>query len=176
MMINRVFLIISVFVLWSCGVSEQQRFYLTKIDSLQTMLDSAENQYQLLDTSSLSKSINAIDDGLTRLRAIDTVWSDSVKVYAFIGKSLKEFHDEHFQIMEEIDYSEKQLSTLKKDIRKGRLTEKQMENYYHDEEAALGQLLHKMWFNKESIEYQLQSFDYLQDKIERMIDQHEPGN
>jgi hypothetical protein len=159
--------------LLACGVNEQQRQYIDKIDSLQTVLDSAENQYLSLDTNKLFQSFDVLNANLARLQTIDTVLSDTVKIYAFMQKTFRRFIEDHREIMVEISYSKDQLATLKKDIRKGRLPEDLMQEYYHTEEEALGMLTHKMWFNSESVAHQLQSFDHLNEHIEGIIHRHE---
>jgi len=169
----QVFSIVILVGLLACGVNEEQRLYLDKIDSLQTVLDSAENQYLSLDTNKLYQSFDVLNTNMARLQTIDTVLSDTVKIYAFMQKTFKRFIEDHREIREEIAYSKDQLATLKKDIRKGRLPEDLMQEYYHTEEVALGRLTHKMWFNSESVAHQLQSFDYLNEHIEGIIHRYE---
>ncbi len=110
---------------------------------------------------------------LARFEQLDTLVSDTVKIYAFVEKSLKKFDGEREKINEEIVYTNSQLKALRHDIRKNLLTEEEMKQYYRDEEEAVNNLLDKMWFNKESLAYQLKSFDYLHEKIDRMLGRYE---
>lgn len=155
-------------ILTSCRPTEQQRYYLTRIDSLQSVLDSAENQYMTLDTARLKTSIGIIKNDLERLMHMDTLWSDTVKIYAMIGKTLQKLSDQRVKIMDDLTYTRNQLVTLENDTRKGRLADSLVATYYKEEAKATGQLADKMWFNRQSIDYQLESFAYLEQKIKRM--------
>jgi len=172
MKINGGLAIVISFILLACSVNERKQLYLDKIDSLQTVFDSAESHYLLVDTARVAQSIDSINSRLALLMARDTVWSDTLKIYAFIQKSLRSLADDHRKITEEMSYTEQQLVTLKKDIRKDRLPEELMEKYYHAEQEALGELMQKMWFNQQRIDYQLQTFEYLDQHVERIIDRH----
>jgi len=160
-------------ILTSCSVSEKQQYFIEKIDSIETVFDSVSNQYMLLDTVKLFNSYDLINTNLLRLSNIDTVLSDTVKIYAFMQKSFKRFVAEHQTISEEITYSKNQLLSLKNDIRKGNMTDESMEKYYSEEKEAIDNLMHKIRFNVQSIEYQLQSFDHLNEKVEEIIDKYE---
>ena len=89
---------------------------------------------------------------------------------------MKKFDGERQQIIDEIGYSKNQLHTLEHDIRKKQLTEVQMKQYYRVEEQAVNNLLDRIWFNEQSIDYQLKSFNYLNDKIEKTLLIHEKKN
>lgn len=160
-------------ILISCSITEKQQHFIEKIDSLETVFDSVSNQYLLLDTVKLFNSYNLINTNLLRLSNIDTILSDTVKIYAFMQKSFKRFVAEHHSISEEIPYSKNQLLTLKNDIRNGNMSDKSMKKYYFEEKEAIDNLMHKIRFNVQSIEYQLQSFDHLNEKVEKMIDKYE---
>jgi hypothetical protein len=58
---------------------------------------------------------------------------------------------------------------LIKDIRRGRITGIEMENYYFEEMEAVGALISKMQFNAQNIEHQLLAFEQLNKKVERII-------
>ena len=161
--------ILLLFFLSSCGVSEQQRYYLEKTDSLQAVLDSAAGRYLTPDTLRLQQALEVTGRNLELLEQQNMTEGDTVRTYAFIRKSLKQFDKERRQITEDIAYSDHQLQTLSHDIRKGRLTEDEMKQYCNDEEEALSDLLDRMWFNRQSIEYQLTSFDLLNVKIENRL-------
>ncbi len=160
-------------ILISCSVSEEQQHFIEKIDSLETVFDSISNQYMLLDTVKLFNSYDLINANLLRLSNIDTVLSDTIKIYAFMQKSFKKFVAEHHAISEEIVYSKNQLLTLKNDIINDNMTDESMEMYYLEEKEAIDNLMHKIRFNVQSIEYQLQSFDHLNEKMEKIIDKYE---
>jgi septal ring factor EnvC (AmiA/AmiB activator) len=166
-------IVLLLFLLTACTVSEQQRFYLGKIDSLQTVLDSATARYLELDTLKIAQAETTIKQHLVQFEQLDTIVSDTAKIYAFIEKSLKKFDGEREKINKEIVYTNSQLQALRHDVRKNELTEEEMQRYYGDEEEAIHNLLDKMWFNKESAEYQLKSFDYLHEKIEKMLGRYE---
>jgi len=160
-------------ILISCGVSEKQQHFIDKIDSIETVFDSVSNQYILLDTVKLFNSYDLINTNLLRLSNIDTVLSDTAKIYAFMQKSFKKLISEHRAISEEISFSKNQILTLKNDIRNGIMTDKRIEKYYFEEKEAIDNLMHKIKFNVQSIEYQSQSFDHLNEKMEKMIDKYE---
>ena len=160
-------------ILISCSVSEKQQYFIEKIDTLETVFDSVSNQYILIDTVELFNSYDLINANLLRLSNIDTVLSDTIKIYAFIQKSFKRFAAEHHAISEEIDYSKNQLLTLKNDIINDNISDESMEKYYFEEKEAIDNLMHKIRFNVQSIEYQLQSFDHLNEKMEKIIDKYE---
>ena len=160
-------------ILISCSVSEKQQYFIEKIDSLETVFDSVSNQYILLDTLKLFNSYDLINSNLLHLSNIDTVLSDTVKIYVFMQKSFKRFVAEHHIISEEIAYSKNQLLTLKNDIRNGNTSDENMKKYYFEEKEAIDNLMHKIRFNMQSIEYQLQSFDHLNEKVEKIIYKYE---
>ena len=169
MRINLFSILIPLIIFSSCTISEKKHAYIDDIDRLEKVLDSTANLYYAIDTSELFSAFNLININLSRLSKIDTVVSDSVKVYAALQKSFKRFISEHSLIMDEISYSKNQFQTLKKDIRKGRITDMQIENYFHEESEAVGILMHKISFNSQSIAYQLRSFSVLNDSIEMII-------
>ena len=160
-------------ILISCSVSEKQQHFIDKIDSIETVFDSVSNQYILLDTVKIFNSYDLINTNLLRLSDIDTVLSDTVKIYAFMQKSFKRLISEHRAISEEISFSKNQLLTLKNDLRNDIMTDERIEKYYFEEKEAIDNLMHKIRFNVQSIEYQLQSFDHLNEKMEKMIDKYE---
>ena len=169
MRINFFSFIFLLFLISSCTVSEKERAYIDKIDRLEYAIDSVAQQYYAIDTTELFNTNNLINRNLSRLSHMDTIMGDTVKIYASLQKSFKRFINEHALIPDEIKYSKKQLHTLKKDIRNGKITEMQMENYCQEEIEAVGILMQKISFNSQNIAYQLKSFAQLNDSVEMSI-------
>jgi hypothetical protein len=153
----------------SCTVSEKEQAYIDEIDQLEQSLDSASIQYFAIDTVRLFEAYDLINMNLSRLRSTDTLITDSVKMYAFMQKTFKKFIHEHPLIFDELQYSNNQLRTLKKDIRRGRIKEDEIEKYYFEEMEAVGVLISKMQYNAQNMEHQLQSFELLREKVGRTI-------
>ncbi|MCB2206917.1 MAG: hypothetical protein KQH67_01365 [Bacteroidetes bacterium] len=153
----------------SCTVSEKEQAYIDKIDQLEQSLDSASKQYFAIDTVRLFEAYDLINMNLSRLSSMDILITDSVKMYAFMQKTFKKFIHEHPLIFDELQYSNNQLRTLKKDIRRGRMTEEEMEKYYFEEMEGVSSLRSKMEYNVQHIEHQLQSFEQLNEKVEMII-------
>lgn len=153
----------------SCSLSEKEQAYIDKIDQLEQSLDTASKQYLAIDTVRLFEAYHLINLNLARLSTIDTLITDSVKMYAFMQKTFKKFIHEHPLIIDELQYSNNQLRTLKKDIRRGRITGDEMEKLYFEEMEMVSALLSKMEYNAQHIEHQLQSFEQLNEKVEMII-------
>jgi len=149
----------------SCTVTDKERAYIHKIDRLENALDSVSRHYYAVDTTELFNANNLINKHLSRLSSMDTIMGDTVKIYASMQKTFKRFISDHPLILDEIRYSKKQLQTLKKDIRNGKISEMQMEKYFQEEKEAISVLMQKISFNAQNITYQLKSFAQLHDSI-----------
>lgn len=160
-------------IIASCSINEEERAYIHEIDKLEKAFDSVSDQYMAIDTTKLINSYDLINSNLLRLSKLDTILSDSAKIYAFIQKTFKRFIAEHKLILTEISFTKNQLKTLKRDIRGGKIHENDIAKYYQEEYEATSNLMHKMGFNTQSINYQLQSFEQLNEKIELMINRFE---
>ena len=160
------YIIMLLLLLTSCTVNNKERTYINNIDKLETALDSIAQQYYAIDSTGFFQTYYLINSNLSRLSSIDTTMSDLVNKYAALQKSFKRFIGEHPFILDEIGFSKKQLHTLKKDIKSGKMTEMQMENYYQEEKEAISLLMQKVSFNAQHIAYQLKSFTQLNDSIE----------
>lgn len=156
-------------LMFSCTVSEKEQAYIDKIDQLEQSLDTVSKQYFAIDTIQLFEAYDLINMNLLRLGSIDTIITDSVKMYACMQKTFKKFIYDHPIIIDELQYSGNQLRTLKKDIRKDKMTEDEMEKYYFEEMEAVGVLISKMKYNAQNMEHQLQSFELLNKKVEMII-------
>jgi len=161
--------LIVLILLASCTLNEKEQVYIEKIENLQRALDSASKEYYAIDTIQLFKSYDLINMNLSRLTNMDTMISDSIKMYAFMQKTFKKFVHENPIFIDEINYANNQLRTLIKDIRRGRITGVEMENYYFEEMEAVGALISKMQYNAQNIEHQLLAFEQLNKKAERII-------
>jgi hypothetical protein len=149
----------------SCTVTDKEHVYLDKIDRLGNALDSVALQYYAIDTNKFFYVNNLINRNLSRLSTMDTILSDTVKIYASIQKSFKRFISEHDLILYEIKYSRNQLHSLRKDIRNGKINEMQMEKYFQEEKEAVSILMQKISFNVQNIAFQLKSFAQMNDSV-----------
>jgi hypothetical protein len=149
----------------SCTVTDKELVYLDKIDKLGNALDSVALQYYAIDTNKFFYVNNLINRNLSRLSTMDTILSDTVKIYASIQKSFKRFISEHDLILDEIKYSRNQLHSLRKDIRNGKINEMQMEKYFQEEKEAVSILMQKISFNVQNIAFQLKSFAQMNDSV-----------
>ncbi len=163
------FSLILLILLVSCALSENRKAYINKVSQLEQSLDSVSRQYFAIDTIQLFEAYDLINSNLSRFGSIDTVVNDSVKLYAAMQKSFKRVINDHPRIIQEFHFSNKQLKNLKSDIRKGKMTDKEMENYYFEEMEAVGILLSRMQYNAQIIELQLHSFEPLNEYVEMII-------
>jgi len=168
-----IFFLVQLILISSCTITENERVYINKISMLEQALDSVSEQYHTIDTVRLIQAYQSINADLSRLRKIDTILNDSVKIYAGLQKSFKRFIGEHSLIIKEVDYSKNQLQALKSDIGKGKISDEKIEKYYNQEMEAVGSLISKMGYNEKSIKYQLQLFDVLHTHIQLIINRFE---
>ncbi|HEY9113126.1 MAG TPA: hypothetical protein VIN10_00410 [Bacteroidales bacterium] len=164
-------LVAGIMVLSSCSQEKKRPDYLTKIDSLTTVLANDASAFQTIDTTLISSKIKNIESQLANLDLIDSSLRIPERInYSEISKSFKLFLEENNQIIEEINFSKKQLSNLRIDTENELLNSDDLKLYFEQECEAVAILQHKMELYQKKINSQLDNYEVFNSKIGYLLD------
>lgn len=129
----------------SCGNSVDQA-RLQKLDSLGTILNHVKELVSKVDHDMIEKRfaemnemgswfLNNLEDTLPPEPGI--VFGDYMRCQKFYGKAISR----HRQVTTELEYSEKQLATLRADVKNGLHSDADFSKYFSEESASAAKLL-----------------------------------
>ena len=138
--------LISALLLSGCNSEQPHQHELDQIDSLQSVLKDYRSLLDSLDTEGNMAIVEHVDTQYNYLlnnypdMADRDFWLREVPQFGTIDKSLGRLADHKDEIREEIDYSDKQLITLRNSIEDEKLTEEEVTQYLESELRAVTNL------------------------------------
>lgn len=127
--------------LFSCG-SSKYKAEIKTIDSLKSVLDSVQLKMGEVDTSLIEKEYKEYSENISLLKNYfndkkeDSAWQTMTR-YGAVRVSLKPFAKNYLQYYSEIEYSRKQLDSLKSDVEAENLGKEKIREYTKSEADAV---------------------------------------
>lgn len=153
------------------------RYGIRQIDTLSTMLQEIEQRLMVLDTNHLRKTYKQYQQSITLLQHIqDTSFSQDewqiLTLYGQIRKPLRNYIHNFPQFYKELDYSQKQISSLRHDLKKRKIKRSDFEKYIETEKEAISRFYESFLVYTNDIESKLKLFDSLYPQIQVIMRKH----
>lgn len=158
---------------FSCNESKFKT-ELKTIDSLNVALDSVRIKLREVDTVIIEKSYKEYLAKIAQLKNYfndkkeDSTWQ-LMGSYGAIKTSLKPFAKNYTEYYSELEYSRKQLDSLKSDIESGNLEKGKIKDYTKTEAEAVSKLMTLVAASVEGAKTGLKLLDSLNPKVDKVI-------
>ena len=146
-----------------------------KIDSLITVIDSIEQNLINADTAKIRSVYNIYLNNIDQIKENfndkkeDSTWS-VITTYWIIRKPLKEFFKKCPHFFNEINFSKKQLDSLKTDINNNNIPENKISEYTKTEADAVNNLMQEVSVSINLVNDRIHLFDSLNPKVIKVIE------
>ncbi|MCB0481235.1 MAG: hypothetical protein KDC83_07365 [Flavobacteriales bacterium] len=137
---------------------------INKVDSLLTILDSAQKELMIINPKALSdmKDTVTFDLKFLQIEYADTMSLDKailVDAYGRTLKSISKFEKTFMEQSKDVEYSTTQLTDMKKDLESGILNKVSFNEFYPAEEESVARLMEsngnmKIWFESVKDSYE----------------------
>ena len=160
-----------IIALASCSTGQKMISYIDKIDSLSLALENETRMYENIDSNLIISYISKMDFQMDTLDSLTNI-SENQKIvaYTYLRKSMKMYLVENPQILEEIEFTKKQLTDLKYDAENKLIGEKEQQLYFEKENESVKALLEKMKMYHQKINSQIRNYELLNPTIDYLID------
>lgn len=156
---------------YSCDHSKDTKQYLSRIDSLSLALEKSASDFETIDTASIHKKYQLIDEQLEMLYASYNNYDQaSVSNYNNIRKTFSDVADAYPDIINELAYTRSQLSDLKYDIENGLLSQEKTQMYFSQEKRSVRVLKLKMDFYRKQLKSGFNQIEHIYPEMKNRID------
>lgn len=160
------FIFVGLILLSGCG-NNNNKEYLIKIDNLINELDIALEQYNKVDSITVSEIRKTVSTNCSAVKKDENPDVMTTFIYySHIDKSMKQILRLDARIRNESETSKKQLEDLYHDASKNLINKQALQMHYSEEENIVKTLIERMEYNTGKILTETQRFDSLNPIIE----------
>lgn len=168
------------FVLLNCN-SGRKSERLSKIDTLQAMLDSTQIMLtETINYDSVLAYYNKLKINQDKIGSFFKKMNEKEKsdYFQFLSteKQFKIFVASFEEYKNELDYSKNQISTLRKDVEGGNLTSNQFKEYFESENKAVVALFHSVKMDVYKTSRNVEKFLEFEPKVSSLISKYQEKN
>lgn len=164
-------LIVTCMIIYSsCSSGKKIKEYVVKIDSLSLAFESKAKVYQSIDTILLLANLREMERQFDKLDTVAINSLSALNAYSKVRQSYNLFLVENRVVLNEIEFSKKQVQDLKFDIQNNLVSNSEAQKYISQEMTAINDLSQKMGLYHKEIKQQMHNFELNYPIIEHLID------
>jgi hypothetical protein len=169
-----IFLIALIIITLSACKTTENPEKMQKVDSLMFVIQNIDSIFQSLDSAKVTDSYSEYELTIKEFGKYftderDTNWN-TITSYAEIKKPLRNFLRQYRDFREEIEFSKKQLTTLKNSISEGIIPSDSIDYYIDSESGAVKMLEQCLVFVVNDAGAELARFDSLQPTMLKLVE------
>ena len=155
----------------SCSSGRIIKEYTAKIDSLTFALESNSFEYFKIDTIQIIAKLHEMEQQTELLDSLNVNHSlPTLLEYNNMQQSFNFFLRENAEILDEVEFSKKQLFDLKFDVENKLIENNEAKLYFELELDAVADLQRKMDLYSQKIQMQFHNLELINPKIDNLID------
>lgn len=153
---------------------------IASLDSTLVQLDSAEKNLQSLDSVKIFSAIESIDKDMHYIQVhfsrvskdslMDRETATFLTDYRSVLKPLKLYKREHRKLSSDIDYSQLQITNLKRDLEKGLVEEKDVQQYVETERTEAHKTIQTTKKIVDIVSQLMPRYDSAEPKVRQYVD------